>query len=41
MTGKRIARRRKFQRARDAIDVAVEGLHHAENELSHAPHASA
>src|SRR6185436_12973301 len=36
MTRKRNARRRQLQLVRDAIDVAVEGLHHAENELAHA-----
>src|SRR5262245_6193367 len=36
MTAKCNARRRQFQPTRDAIDVAVEGLHHAENELAHA-----
>ena len=44
MTAKRNARRRQFQPARDAIDIAVEGLHHAENELTHAltpPHSNA
>src|SRR5262249_8496189 len=35
MTRKRGVRWRQFQLARDAIDVAVEGLHHAENELAH------
>src|SRR6185312_13730899 len=36
MTAKCSAGRRQFQHARDAIDVAVEGLHHAEDELAHA-----
>src|SRR6185503_2258332 len=36
MTAKGSVGRRQFQRARDAIDVAVEGLHHAEDELTHA-----
>src|SRR5262245_47774200 len=36
MTAECSAGRRQFQPARDAIDVAVEGLHHAENELAHA-----
>src|SRR4051812_17462622 len=36
MTMKLHARRRQLRPARYAIDVAVEGLHHAENELTHA-----
>ena len=35
MTGKCNARPREFQPIRKAIDVAVQGLHHAENELAH------
>jgi hypothetical protein len=36
MTGECDAGRREFQPIRDAVDVAVEGLHHAEDELAHA-----